>query len=218
MMLFEKSTRFVSAQFGKIFLLTYFVFATQQSFAQQRSADSIFTIRKDTLVVKIAEVGINSIKYRKTPDSEIIHELLKTDILSIVYGNGEVETFGYSQYYKEKPSIQVTDKRYYKMVLATPFQKEIVRWPREKLLTERTHLKEKKDLNLTLGILSILGGTAMFIGGVSKLFDNTNSALALMDGGITVGTFSIPLFAFRARNGKKINFINAEIERRTTSH
>ncbi len=212
-------TIFLNCGFSKHFhlyisgIIFFFFFLSNASIAQERKADSIFTVRKDTLVVKITQVGIDSVKYYQMKDLQNIHSLANGDILEVAYGNGEREMF--SKVIRKKYQIvRNGDSKYYKIALPTPFQRSITQWPTEKLLVEQKRFKEKRDLCVTLGILGFVGGTITGIVGLSKIFDSSNSASSLMATGLVVGLSGIPLVVFGALNNKKAKFIRMELERR----
>lgn len=193
--------------------LLFFLFLSMPSFAQDRNADSIFTLRKDTLIVKIIEVRIDSVMYQNINDVNRIISISKMDIYKIIYGNGEIEMFS-KTLGKGSTIIQGADSQFYKMVLPTPFQRSIAQWPTEKLILEQRHLSDKTALNFTLGFMSIIGGPIICVAGMAKIFDSSNSAGALIGTGNVIAAMGIPLLIFGSKNKKKVRFIKMELGRR----
>ncbi len=195
--------------------------------AQKRNPDLILTVKKDTLSVKIAEVGISDVKYRHwTGDTVTIYTIAKIEVAKVFYGNGDEEEF--------KPSTPVrrvpADRRYYKMKVKTPFQKEIALWSTEKLMTERGVYGQKYRAQKTGGVVAIsVGGAAAVVGFVhifggilSALFSfgsndeyNPKPATVAIVSGIAVSTGAgIPLTILGSKNKKKYNAIKMELEMR----
>lgn len=195
-----------------VFLLLFCILP-HQSVAQERKADSIFTVKKDTLIVKIIEVKIDSVMYQKIRDIDRIYSVSKFNISKIIYGNGEIEMLSITLG-KGSPVIQGIDSKYYKMVLPTPFQRSIAQWQTEKLIIEQRHLSDKTALNFTLGFMSIIGGPIICVAGMVKILDSSNSAGALIGAGNLVAAMGIPLLIFGSKNKKKARFIKMELERR----
>ena len=200
-----------SLYFSSFLLL--FCFFNHKSVAQERNADSIFTVKKDTLIVKIIEVRIDSVMYQKTREVDRIYAVSKFDISKIIYGNGEIEMFSITLG-KGSPVIQGVDSKYYNMVLPTPFQRSIAQWPTEKLIIEQRHLSDKTALNFTLGFMSVIGGPIICVAGIAKIFENSNAAGALIGAGNLVAAMGIPLLIFGSKNKKKARFIKMELGRR----
>ncbi len=82
----------------KVFLLSLILFAVQQTaFSQDRM---ILRFKKDTLVVKVMEVGIDEVKYKLwpvNPNSAVIVES-KEKIRRIIFENGTVMKFAADEF------------------------------------------------------------------------------------------------------------------------
>ena len=195
------------------FLLVLTVIFQFPAIGQQRNADQIITIKNDTLTVKILEVKLNEIKYQDF-ESDKNHTIAKGTISKVLYGNGESEEFANSERFLDKAVSNNPDSRYYKMVVATPFQKSITQWPDQKLFSEQKRYRNIASTNLFLGITSIVAGSVMFTHGILTIFDSNHSA-GFIIGGVFTGTLGIPLLAFRNKAKKRNKFIEMEIERRS---
>ena len=65
---------------------------TNFAYAQKRNPDLILTVKKDTLSVRITDVGILDLQYKKlTGDTAMIYTVAKTDVIRVFYGNGDEE-------------------------------------------------------------------------------------------------------------------------------
>lgn len=204
---------FKSCRKSKFTLLVLFAIGSFPSIGQQRNADRIVTVKKDTLTVNILEVGLTEIKYKEA-DNGMIHLVSKAKVLKVFYGNGETEEFLNFAQYQDKSIPDQTDLKYYKMVVATPFQKSIAQWSDQKLFAEQKRFQNISSTTLFLGITSIVTGSVLFGYGIATIFDS-GQAHEFMRGGIFTGTLGIPLLAFQNKFKKKRKFISMEIERRS---
>lgn len=209
----NKSTVFVRNTSRGLLLIAILLLSSRSS-AQLRNVDSIFTVKKDTLVVRITEVGIHNVKYRKIKDdTSTIHILPKTEISLIVYGNGEREE-------SRGPNIApdtataLPQRRYYKRVPA--FQQEITHWQPTELVAKKQLFRSNSVVCIVFGIITVIAGPALVISGYNKIdiFNDDNQAVAQMTGGFLLSGASIPLFIFGVKNGKRAKLIKIELERR----
>lgn len=122
-------------------LLLIFLVFTKVSFAQ----DIIVLKDGSTILSKIIEIGVSEIKYKKWSNIEgPDYVLLKNDILSINYPNGDRDIFGDSQ---EKRAVSVNEE----VNNTTDLIKENIPDSKNKLLIDRYNekisLKESKIKN-----------------------------------------------------------------------
>ena len=216
----NKSTVFVKNTSQGQLLITCLIavlFLPNYISAQQRNADSIFTVRKDTLVVRITEVSINDVKYRKIKDdSSTIHILPKTEVSLIVYGNGEREESRVPNIAPDT-AIALPKQRYHKRLLV--FQQQIAHWQPSELVAKKQFFRSNSVVCTVFGTIAAIAGPALFISGYNKLWDNfwggsSNQGAAQMTVGFLISGASVPLFIFGAKNGKRAKLIKIELERR----
>jgi hypothetical protein len=199
-----------------LFILVWSVsfFLATSVYAQKRNPDIILT-RKDTMSVKIVEVGLSDVKYTQlTGDTLAIYAVAKANIVRVFYGNGDEEEF--------KPLALVQpvgkDRRYYKMVVKTPFQKEIAQWSTEKLMLEKELYRQKYIPQKVGGIMAFpVGGVLLAVGfaqAIGSLFDNDgpSGAAAAISGVVIATGLGIPLTIIGSQNKKKYKAIETELE------
>jgi hypothetical protein len=180
--------------------------------AQQRDADSIFTIKKDTLTVRIIEVGIDAIKYtRPGGDSVRIYSMAKSEISSVTYGNGETET-----YETRVPNADQTQKyRYVQPVKTSAFQQTISTWPNDLLITKQKEYQTTANIALATGIVTSAASPILIVGGfITTIFDSEKRGTPYLVGGLLGLGASVSLFLGTAKNKKKSRTLQMELLRR----
>jgi len=183
--------------------------------AQSRNSDTIFTVKKDTLVVKILEIRIYEVKYKEFGnDSSLTHSIHKSDISKVVYGNGESELFPELQNYP----VEAIGQKFYKLALPSAFQKEITQWPEEKLLMEKLKYQDRASITTTLGVATAIATPILFVAGFvtifQDIFSDSNKAPKLLIAAAITGTATAPLMIFSSKNRKKYKSIKMELGRR----
>ncbi len=169
----------------KILSLLFAVCISATMFA----ADIIVTTQSQRISAKIEEVGLDVVKYRRSDNlTGPIYSIAKSDIQSITYENGYVETF--NLYTPAKPSVVVQQTS--SNANNTNNNANI---PREMLRNQcETEFQKGKTL-MTVGIgFSIVGVVALPVG-IYCIVDNGGDLGTLIAGDIltAVGAVSIPV-------------------------
>jgi hypothetical protein len=180
--------------------------------AQQRDADSIFTIKKDTLTVRIIEVGIHAIKYtRSIGDSVRVYSMAKSEILSVTYGNGETE-----RYETSMPNVDPKPKyRYLQPIKTNAFQQSLSTWPNDLLITKQKEYQINANVALGTGVLTSVAGPGLIAAGIiTTIFDNEKRGAPFLAGGLLSVGASVSLFLGSGKNRKKSRMLQMELFKR----
>ena len=173
--------------------------------------DVIVTKDARKINAKVTEVNVDNIKYRNFDNLDgPTYTLLKSDIVTILYQNGQVETFetdnSRGQVTTPTPyqtqTIQTTQKRNYytKEELVTLMKKE------DPTLYQRYHSGHKTSV-VGRGLLFSGVGLAA-IGGVMALTGNPDAAIVFTDVGVVSVVASIPVMIIgSSKKRKAINII-----------
>ncbi len=211
------STHFTSAfwscHFGIFFSLALLSQATQtQVQAQKRGADLIITIKKDTLLTKITEVGLTSLTFKNWEgDTTTRRTIAKIDIRKVIFGNGDVEEFGQSNY------TQIAPKRHNKQIPATPFQREITAWSTDKLLEKKAFYKQGYPAQQVVGITAVSVGGGFLLVGLLQTFLSAITSVGpegpkrIAIGMGVAGGIGVPLMFLGNRNKRKHKAIEKEL-------
>ena len=158
-------------------LLAVFLLFVNLSIAQNlRKFDLIIKRDSSKIEALITEVDNQAVKYKKYSDQEgPLFSILKSDISSIVYGNGEVENFDVKAeaYFDEVPAP----------VIPYQSQNPVRRYRTgalEALDTEQLRMNYKFYLKKAnsykkLGLASSIGGGALMIIGVALMSNSTTN-------------------------------------------
>ncbi len=156
--------------------------------ATMLAADIIVTKDSQRINAKIEEVGLDVVRYRRSDNlTGPIYSIAKSDIQSITYENGYVETF--NQYTPAKPSVVVQ-----------PQNNTNANIPQE-ILRNRCEEDFQKGRRLTnIGIGFFGASVCLLSGGIACLVDPYDYSFIVAGGvltgiGIPAAVASIPLFA-----------------------
>ena len=188
----------------------FFVIAISDClYAQQRDADRIYTIQKDTLNVKITEVGLQEIKYKMLlGDTATQNVIPKYKILKVVYGNGDIDDFSLWTSSQEV----LPGKKYYRAIPKTPFQREIGTWSDAQLIMAKSKYKSSTVGPIIGGIVAIHLGAVLYVAGlVNTAFDDADRGTPQIIGGLVGVGGGISLTVFGAKSGRKYRAIKAEM-------
>jgi hypothetical protein len=193
---------------GMLILVTF----SHASMAQQRIADSIFTVKKDTLTVRIIEVGIHTIKYtRPGGDSVRIYSMAKSEISSVTYGNGETEKY-------EESASQAGPQpkyRYLQPVKIIPFQRSISSWSNDLLISKQKEYQINANAALLTGVVTSAASPVLIVGGIiTSLFDSEKRGTLCIVGGLLGAGASVSLFLGSGKNRKKSRILQMELLKR----
>ena len=215
------STHFTSAfwscHFGIFFSLALLSQATQtQVHAQNRGADLIITIKKDTLLTKITDVGLTSLTFKNWEGDTTTHTIAKIDVQKVIFGNGDVEEFALSDY---TPVASNRDRRY-KKIPTTPFQREITGWSTDKLLEKKAFYKQGYPAQKVVGFTAFAVGGGFFIVGLLQTFLSAITSVGpegpkrLAIGVGIGGGIGMPLTFLGVKSKRKHKAIEMELLRR----
>lgn len=216
-------------------ILALFLYIGHCHAQKDRKPDIIILKNNTKLEVLIQDVG-ESIKYKKLTDlNGPLFTVNKTDISSILYGNGDVETFGAPEqevFYTNKNTPQPIETNL-RPVHKTEFDALIYSQNPKQLRKSYQYYRAKSKRGLALGIVSsILGtisagvGTALiansdtYYGSSYYNYGNDNSQVGavLLIGGLAAGiTFGTIGFVKAGKNGSKATRIKRELVRRNES-
>ena len=192
-----------------LFCVMVYVFLTFRSQAQNRGIDRIVTVRNDTMEAKIADVGLEFLKYRNFKgDTTILRTISKREVRKVIYGNGEME--------------EVSDPgMYFNEVPKTRYQKEIEGWLTNKLLKERAFYKPRFRLQKATGMtafviaggLQIFGATQLLIS-ISNRSNEANGTVPILTGIGMGAVIGMPLTYFGIRNRQKYRALTNELRTR----
>lgn len=178
-------------------------------YAQRRDADRIYTVQKDTLTVKITEVGLQEIKYKMLAGDTLTENLIpKYKILRVVYGNGDIDDF---TIWTSNQEVSL-GKKYYRAVPKTAFQREIGTWSDAQLIMAKSKYKSGIVAPIIGGIVAIHLGAVLYVAGlVNTAFDDADRGTPQIIGGLAGVGGGISLTVFGAKSGRKYRAIKAEM-------
>ena len=210
-----------------------------KSFAQTSRKPDVIIMRNDSkLEVHIQEVDDNLVKYRKISDPEgPLFSVKKTEISSIRYGNGEVETFEAtlevpSYYSPDKPAQQAPQSA---TTTAVPksgnkFLDEIRASTPDRLRATYKYYKSRSKAGMVMGIAGTSAGMIVAAIGTGILVGATDSygtfatyqdeqraktgAIMMLGGFAGAVTFGTVGFVKAGKNGSKASRIKRELLRR----
>lgn len=220
----------------KIFVLVFSFYQTI-CFAQTARKPDVIVLKTNTkLEVIIQEVLVDMIKYKKLSDSDgPLFSLDKKEIASILYGNGEVETFNQTQQdiiNSDRSSLHAIESSSKSSIPKNKFEESLINASPGRLRTTYNHYHIKSKNGLAIGIAGVTVGTIVAGIGAAMIINATDSngnrsyqhdlrardgALIIIGGlagGIAFGTMG---FVKAGKNGSKSTRIKRELERRGES-
>ncbi|WP_149241779.1 hypothetical protein [Dyadobacter sp. 32] len=207
----------ITRQPGFCFFIALFFIAIRLQ-GQDRAADLIVTFKKDTLSVKITEVGLMSLTYRNFKgDTAVSRTIPKNEVRKVFFGNGDVEEFNQSQ----ANYSQVNDPRYYKMAYKTSFQKEISAWQTDRLLEKKELYGQRYAPQKAVGITTFVVGGGFVVVGFIQAFASIFTLSDELRGGVPIAIglgvstgIGMPFTILGIKNKRKYKAITMELNRR----
>ena len=226
--------------FVKTTILAFFVVAgfAGLSHAQSVRKPDIIVLKNNTkLEVVIQEVDENVIKYKKLTDLEgPLFSVKKSEIASVLYGNGDVATFPDTSsdvFFRQENNTRSVEPISPQPVPRNKFEEIIYAQNPNQLRQSYQFYRSKSKKGLVLGIVfTVLGTVSMGVGtglitnsGYNNysgyyIYDNNQAATgtALLIGGLVGGaTFGTIGFVKAGKNGSKATRIKRELIRRRES-
>jgi hypothetical protein len=199
--------------------------------AQNVPKPDVVILKDNTkLEVLIQEVDDNVIKYKKLKDQEgPIFTIKKSSIASVLYGNGEVETFTQASsevFFDKDNNVKPVESVSAQPFPKNKFEETMYGYKPNQLRKAYQFYKSKSKRGLVSGIVwTSLGTIAMGVGTVLLMDEDNNKyysynknaetgavlVLAGLVGGATFGTIG---FVKAGRNGSKASKIRKELTRR----
>lgn len=227
---------FIKINVFAIFLVIGFVsFGHAQSL---RKPDIIVLKNNTKLEVVIQEVEENVIKYKKLTDLEgPLFSVKKSEIASVLYGNGDVATFPDTSsdvFFRQDNNTRPVEPINPQPVPRNKFEEIIYAQNPNQLRQSYQFYRSKSKKGLVLGIVfTVLGTVSMGVGaglitnsGYNSsssgyyIYNNSNAeaGTALLIGGLVGGaTFGTIGFVKAGKNGSKATRIKRELIRRRES-
>jgi len=227
---------FTKANFLVFFLLSILVNA---GYAQTVRKPDIIVLKSNTkLEVVIQEVDENVIKYKKLTDLEgPLFSVRKSEIASVLYGNGDVATFPDTSsdvFFRQENNTRAIEPISPQPVPRNKFEEIIYAQNPNQLRQSYQFYRSKSKRGLALGIVfTVLGTVSMGVGaglitnsGYNSsssgyyIYNNSNAeaGTALLIGGLVGGaTFGTIGFVKAGKNGSKATRIKRELIRRRES-
>ena len=222
---------FVKSNFQIIFFLVSLAGICNAQTA--RKPDIIILKNNTKIEVSIQEVQENVVKYKKLTDPDgPVFTVKKTEISSILYGNGDVGTFpdaSSDEFFKEESGVKPIERNA-QPIARNSFDETIFAYKPNQLRKAYQYYKSKSKRGLVSGIVwTVLGTVSMGVG--TALLANTNyysngygsysynnnegTGAALLIGGLVGGaTFGTIGFVKAGKNGSKATRIRRELIRR----
>ncbi|WP_159475307.1 hypothetical protein [Dyadobacter sp. 3J3] len=190
-------------------------------------------MKNDTkLEVSIQEVEENVIKYKKLTDPNgPLFSVKKTEIASVLYGNGDVATFSDTAsdtFFKEESSTKPIERNP-QPIAGNKFDETIFAQKSNQLRQSYQYYKSRSKKGLVSGIVwTVLGSVSMVVGaalitdsgynngyGNYSYNNNEGTGALLLIGGLVGGaTFGTIGFVKAGKNGSKATRIRRELIRR----
>ncbi|WP_221389556.1 hypothetical protein [Dyadobacter sp. NIV53] len=220
---------------AKAYFLAFFLLfiLVQTGYGQTVRKPDVIILKNNTkLEVSIQEVEESAIKYKKLNDSEgPLFSIKKTEIASILYGNGDVSTFpdASSDVFFKQENVSKPFELNPQPAPRNAFEQTIYAYNPNQLRKAYQFYRSKSKHGLVLGIVSsIVGTVAMGVGsaiivnnndfysnGYSSYNDNSDAGAILLIGGLVGGvTFGTIGFVKAGKNGSKASRIRKELIRR----
>lgn len=219
-------------------LLVFFICLSFSLKAQERGYDLL--VKKDgtILEVKIVEEKPDEILYRKkeAPDGPV-YAILKSELLSVRYSNGETATFTVTidNFYESKETGTVPPPigrpLYQAPAPDNDFQKRVLELPSDQLGSEYSYYRGlsragrrmgfwaialQVGVNLTGSLIIVSNSYTDAYGYTVSTNDNAVKAgtMMLVAGTLGGGVFGTTGFIRAAKNGNKAKYIRSEMRRR----
>lgn len=198
-----------------------------------RKPDIIVLKNNSKIEVSIQEVGEKLIKYKKLTDPDgPVFSVNKTEIASVLYGNGDVATFpesSSSEFFKEEGGAKPVERNPQPLP-ASKFDETIFAQKSSQLKQSYQYYKSRSKNGLVSGIVwTVLGTISMGVGaalitnsgytsngyGSYSYNNNEGTGALLVIGGLIGGaTFGTIGFVKAGKNGSKATRIRRELLRR----
>jgi hypothetical protein len=171
--------------FHFLLFITLIVFGRSEFSHAQNTRKNDLIIKRDSVKVEalILEVEDQVIRYKKYSDQEgPVFSVNKSEVASIVYGNGEVENFNLPQeiYFDEAPA-PVTPYRNSAPATSRPRNGSLESQNTDQLRTNYNFYLKKAARYKKINLIGVIGGVA-FIGGGIGLISNGVNKLNLYGG------------------------------------
>lgn len=218
-------------------LLFLFFFSLGVVYSQEsRNADLLIRRDGSIMEVKIVEIKAEEVLYRKLGEPEgPVYVMLKPDLLSVRYANGETVNFTISvDSFYSAPTTAPTPSQGELYRAPTPkndFQKSVLEMPTSRLDNDYALYRQGKKKGKALGFTgfaikmaaTVVGSAIIAANTDTDVFGNSyytdpDAAAAggwIVIGGTVAGLVMGPLgFVRSAKNGNKAKFIRSEMRRR----
>ncbi|WP_149242122.1 hypothetical protein [Dyadobacter sp. 32] len=180
--------------------------------SQHAVTDTIFTIKNDTLLVKLQEVGIKEVYYQlEHGDIPEVYVLSRNRIAKIAYANGDTETFAHTK--NTRRHVPKTTH-----IPLKPFHKEISTMSDEQLVLLRKRYRTRSTILTPAAIATSYTGISFMVAGFfNSVFFDRELGDKQTTAGFLGGSISIPLFWGGISSTTKYRIVKKELRRRGLS-